>query len=103
MIFMIESHLRYVLDALRVMDERRIATFEVRPEAMAAYNARIQAKMRRTVWMSGCASWYLDANGDNVTLWPDFTFRFRHHTRRFDTGAYVLRQGAGVPAPAVAA
>ncbi len=100
MIYMIESHLRYVLDALRVMDERRIATFEVRPEAMAAYNARIQAKMRRTVWMSGCASWYLDANGDNVTLWPDFTFRFRHHTRRFDTGAYVLRQGAGVPAVA---
>ena len=103
MIYMIESHLRYIVDALRVMDEGRIATFEVRPEAMAAYNARIQAKMRKTVWMSGCASWYLDANGNNVTLWPDFTFRFRHHTRRFDVGAYVLRQGADVPASAIAA
>jgi len=103
MIYMIESHLRYVVDALRIMDERGVATFEVRPEAMAAYNARIQAKMRKTVWMSGCASWYLDANGDNVTLWPDFTFRFRHHTRRFDAGAYALRQDAEVPAPAVAA
>ena len=103
MIYMIESHLRYVVDALRVMDEQQIAAFEVRPEAMAAYNARIQAKMRKTVWMSGCASWYLDANGNNVTLWPDFTFRSRHQTRRFDEGAYVLHHGAGVPASAVAA
>jgi cation diffusion facilitator CzcD-associated flavoprotein CzcO len=103
MIFMIESQLRYVMDALRVMDERRIATFEVRPEAMAAYNAQIQSKMPGTVWMSGCASWYLDAEGRNTTLWPDFTWRFRHRTRRFDTRAYELRHGADVPAVAAVA
>ncbi|MGH2944165.1 MAG: flavin-containing monooxygenase [Solirubrobacteraceae bacterium] len=103
MIFMIESQLRYVMDALRVMDEQRIATFEVRPEAMAAYNAQLQSKLPGTVWMSGCASWYLDAGGRNTTIWPDFTFRFRHRTRRFDTRAYALRHGADVPAaPAVA-
>ncbi len=103
MIFMIESQLRYVMDALRVMDEQQIATFEVRPEAMAAYNAQIQSKMPGTVWMSGCASWYLDAEGRNTTLWPDFTWRFRHRTRRFDTRAYELRHGADVPAVAAAA
>jgi cation diffusion facilitator CzcD-associated flavoprotein CzcO len=103
MIFMIESQLRYVMDALRVMDEQRIATFEVRPEAMAAYNAQIQSKMPGTVWMTGCASWYLDAEGRNTTLWPDFTWRFRHRTRRFDTRAYELRHGADVSAVAAAA
>jgi cation diffusion facilitator CzcD-associated flavoprotein CzcO len=107
MVFMIESQLRYVMDALRVMDEQDIATFEVRPEAMAAYNAQIQAMMPGTVWMSGCASWYLDAEGRNTTLWPDFTFRFRRRTRRFDTRPYELRHGSGVPAgapvPSVAA
>ncbi len=36
----------------------------------------------------GCASWYLDAHGNNTTLWPDFTFRFRRQTRRFDVAAY---------------
>jgi cation diffusion facilitator CzcD-associated flavoprotein CzcO len=102
MVFMIESQLRYVMDALRVMEEQGIETFEVRPEAMAAYNARIQAKLRGTVWMSGCASWYLDAQGRNTTIWPDFTFRFRHRTRRFDTRAYDLRRSADVPAPATA-
>ena len=101
MVFMIESQLRYVMDALRAMDEQQIATFEVRPEAMAAYNAQIQSKMPGTVWMSGCASWYLDAEGRNTTIWPDFTFRFRHRTRRFDTRAYSLRRGADVTAPAV--
>jgi cation diffusion facilitator CzcD-associated flavoprotein CzcO len=100
MIFMIESQLRYVMDALRVMDEQEIATFEVRPEAMAAYNAQIQSKLPGTVWMSGCASWYLDAEGRNTTIWPDFTFRFRRRTRRFDTRAYALRRGADVAAPA---
>jgi len=91
MVFMIESHVRYVIDALRVMDEQEIATFEIRPEAMAAYNDRVQSRMQGTIWMSGCASWYLDADGRNPTLWPDFTFRFRHRTRRFDTRPYALR------------
>jgi cation diffusion facilitator CzcD-associated flavoprotein CzcO len=100
MIFMIESQLRYVMDALRVMDEQRIATLEVRPEATAAYNAQIQSKMPGTVWMSGCASWYLDAEGRNTTIWPDFTFRFRHRTRRFDTRAYALRRSTDVAAAA---
>jgi cation diffusion facilitator CzcD-associated flavoprotein CzcO len=103
MIFMIESQLRYVMDALRVMDEQQLATFEVRPEAMAAYNAQIHSKMPGTVWMSGCASWYLDSEGRNTTLWPDFTWRFRHRTRRFNTRAYELRRGAGVPAVAAGA
>jgi cation diffusion facilitator CzcD-associated flavoprotein CzcO len=103
MIFMIESQLRYVMDALRVMDEQQLATFEVRPEAMAAYNAQIQSKMPGTVWMSGCASWYLDSEGRNTTLWPDFTWRFRHRTRRFNTRAYELRRGADVPAVAAGA
>ncbi|MDP2712628.1 MAG: NAD(P)/FAD-dependent oxidoreductase [Solirubrobacteraceae bacterium] len=104
MVFMIEAQLRYVLDALRVIDEQRIATFEVRPEAMRAYNAQLQSKLPGTVWMSGCASWYLDADGRNTTIWPDFTFRFRRRTRRFDPPAYTLRHhtdaASTTPAPA---
>jgi cation diffusion facilitator CzcD-associated flavoprotein CzcO len=103
MVYMIESQLNYVMDALRVMDEQGIAEFEVRPEVMAAYNAQIQAKLPGTVWTSGCASWYIDADGKNTTIWPDFTFRFRHRTRRFNTKAYILRHHTDVPAGAKAA
>jgi cation diffusion facilitator CzcD-associated flavoprotein CzcO len=102
MVYMIESQLNYVMDALRVMDEEGFSEFEVRPDAMAAYNAQIQSKLPGTVWMSGCASWYLDADGKNTTIWPDFTWRFRHRTRRFDTRAYVMRRQTDVPAVAEA-
>ena len=47
--------------------------------------------MDRTVWNSGgCSSWYLDANGRNTTLWPDFTWRFWGRLRRFDPDAYLI-------------
>jgi cation diffusion facilitator CzcD-associated flavoprotein CzcO len=94
MVFMIESQLAYVMDAIRTMDSRGLAAVEVRPEAVARYNEEVQAMMPGTVWASGCASWYLDAQGNNTTLWPDFTFRFRKRTRRFDAENYELRVGA---------
>jgi hypothetical protein len=54
-----------------------------------AYNRRLQEQMKSTIWTTGgCASWYLDAHGNNTTLWPNFTFVFRRLTRRFDVDAY---------------
>jgi cation diffusion facilitator CzcD-associated flavoprotein CzcO len=100
-VFMIESQCNYVLSALRLMDERGAAELDVRAEAQAAYNARLQERMRGTVWTSGgCASWYLDANGRNSTLWPTFTWPFRERTRRLDPAQYELR--APRPAPVAA-
>lgn len=94
MVFMIESQLAYVMDALRVMDERGLSSIDVRADVQAAFNEGLQARMPRTVWASGCSSWYLDAAGKNVTLWPDFTFRYRHRLRRFNARAYELRTSA---------
>ena len=74
-VFMIESQINYVMDALRTMERRSLATVEPRAEAQAAFNARIDRRMRGTVWTSGgCVSWYLDAHGRNSTLWPGFTW-----------------------------
>ena len=48
--------------------------------------------MKRTVWQTGgCASWYLDADGRNTTLWPSSTLRFRRDTRSVDLDEYHLR------------
>jgi cation diffusion facilitator CzcD-associated flavoprotein CzcO len=95
LVFMIESQIAYVIDALRTMRNRGAATVEVRTEPFEAYNADLQAKMQRTVWNTGgCASWYLDAEGRNTTLWPDFTWKFHQRTRRFDAENYEF----GTPA-----
>ncbi len=90
MIYMIESQLNYLIDALRVMDRLGLATVDVHPAAMARFNARLQRRMRTTVWTTGCASWYLDAHGRNTTLWPGLGVAFRATTRRFDLDAYRI-------------
>jgi cation diffusion facilitator CzcD-associated flavoprotein CzcO len=90
MVFMIESQVAYVVDALAHMDSTAAATLAVRPEAQTAYNERLQRRLARTVWnRGGCRSWYLDANGRNTSLWPGSTWTFRRRTRRFDPWAYV--------------
>jgi cation diffusion facilitator CzcD-associated flavoprotein CzcO len=99
-VFMIEAQLAYVMDALRTMRERGARRLEVRADAQAAYNERLQERLRRTVWNTGgCSSWYLDRNGRNSTIWPDFTWRFWGQMRRFDAAAYDL---TATPAPAPA-
>jgi cyclohexanone monooxygenase len=90
MIYMIESQLNYLIDALRVMDRLGLATIDVHPGVMARFNAALQRRMRTTVWTTGGASWYLDAHGRNTTLWPRFGIAFRATTRRFDLDAYRI-------------
>jgi cation diffusion facilitator CzcD-associated flavoprotein CzcO len=90
MVFMIESQIMYILDCLRKMDRLNLQAVDVRSESQEAFNEEIRRRMRGTVWTSGCTSWYLDARGHNTTLWPGFTFEFRHRTRRFDLKHYNL-------------
>jgi cation diffusion facilitator CzcD-associated flavoprotein CzcO len=90
MVYMIESHINYLSSALKEMDRHGLATFEVREDQQREYNAKLQDQMESTIWTTGgCASWYLDAHGNNTTLWPSFTFVFRQLTRKFDREAYL--------------
>ncbi len=101
-VFMIEAQVRYVRGALAHARRHGIERIEVRPAAQAAYDAMVRRKMGKTVWMTGgCKSWYLDADGRNIALWPDFTWAYAWHTRRFDPASYDLaraRSGAAYPA-----
>ena len=93
MVFMIESQIAYVLDALRTMDAEGITAVEPKPRSVERWNRDIQRRMKRTVWnVGGCSSWYLDSHGRNVTLWPRTTFKFRQLTRRFDVEHYDVRR-----------
>jgi cation diffusion facilitator CzcD-associated flavoprotein CzcO len=103
-VFMIESQVNYVADALSAMRRRGAAVLEVRPEAQAAYNAEVQRMTRGTVWVTGgCSSYYIDRNGRNSSLWPTFTWPFRQRLRHFDEAAYTLRAPAPRPAAEPAA
>lgn len=91
MVYMIESQINYIADALATFDRLDLRTVEVRRDVQDAYNADLQAKLAGSVWLTGgCSSWYLDKHGNNTTLWPDFTFEFRRLTRTFDVAAYDI-------------
>jgi cation diffusion facilitator CzcD-associated flavoprotein CzcO len=90
MVYMIESQIAYVLDALRTMDQTGAGAVDVRPDALEAYNADIDARMEGTVWSTGCVSWYQDDTGRNGALWPDWTWRFRQELARFDSERYAI-------------
>jgi hypothetical protein len=93
MVFMIESQLAFVLDAVRRIEAAGGGPAEVRPPVAAAYNAELQARLPSIVWGSGCSSWYLDSEGRNLTLWPGFTFEFRRRTRRFRPADFTIGRG----------
>jgi cation diffusion facilitator CzcD-associated flavoprotein CzcO len=102
-VFMIESQINYVLDALDTMRSRGASTVEVRPEAQLAYNAELDRMTEGTVWVTGgCQSYYIDRNGHNSALWPTFTWPFRQRTREFDVAAYALGAAAREPVRAAA-
>jgi cation diffusion facilitator CzcD-associated flavoprotein CzcO len=94
MVYMIESQVHYVHEAITAMRRREAAFVDLRPEVQARYNDRVQEQLDGAVWSSGCSSWYLDAAGKNRTLWPGFTFKFREATGEFKPEDYELGRAA---------
>src|SRR4029450_2487796 len=81
-VYMIESRVAYVEDALQTRAPGGLESLRPAPEAQGAYRELIAAKSKGTVWLAGgCASWYLDKHGHNTTLWPGVAFRVRKRTR----------------------
>jgi cation diffusion facilitator CzcD-associated flavoprotein CzcO len=88
-VIMIEHQIEHVLGALRHLRKSGVAAIEPRAEAQAKFVARVDARMRSTVWTTGgCSSWYLDRTGRNSTLWPGTTMSFKRRVARFDAREY---------------
>lgn len=86
-VFMIEAQVRYAMGCLKWL-WNGAGTVEVKADVQNAFNARLHEKMKGTVWMSGCKSWYLNANGTNSTIWPDFTVSYWWKTHSADKRDY---------------
>jgi cation diffusion facilitator CzcD-associated flavoprotein CzcO len=88
-VFMLESQIRYVVACLQRL--RGVRSIEVRQDVQQRFNARIQQRLKNTVWAKGCASWYLTPDGKNTTNWPGYTFEFRLKTRVPKWDDYAVR------------
>ncbi|MFZ2526438.1 MAG: NAD(P)/FAD-dependent oxidoreductase [Rhodococcus sp. (in: high G+C Gram-positive bacteria)] len=102
---MFESQFRYAAAAMDATDRDGVDALEVDDDAPARFGAEMTARSAGTAWTSGCASWYLDRDGVNRSLWPDFAWRYRLRTRRFDRENYhvpaLTAESSPTPFPSV--
>jgi len=69
-IAMSEVQMQYITQLINAWRKGALATIEATPDATARWNTLLKSRMGKTVWTSGCNSWYLDADGDPMS-WPD--------------------------------
>jgi cation diffusion facilitator CzcD-associated flavoprotein CzcO len=94
-IFMIESQVRYIMGCLRLVAKSKAASIEVKPDVQARYNEWVQDRSRGSVWLQGgCASWYLDSEGVNRSLWPASTVNFWLRLRRVKPTDFIFEGAA---------
>lgn len=93
-VYMIEAQVEYLLAALAGLRTSGAATLEVREEVARGFTDEMQGRLRETIWSAGCSSFYLDAKGRNVALWPGFATTYRRRTRRFRAEQYAFGGGS---------
>ncbi len=89
-IFMIERQTEYVRRQVVRLLEEGGKSLEVRPEAQAMFNARLQKRLEGTVWAGECPSWYKSADGIIVNNWAGPASRYALAVSGQDRDAFAL-------------
>ncbi len=97
-IFMIEAQTRYIMRCLKWLWAGEAESVEVCAEVQRTFNEWLNARMQRTVWLTGCKSWYLNPDGTNSTIWPSFTLTYWWRTHAARRSDFVLETAKTGPA-----
>jgi cation diffusion facilitator CzcD-associated flavoprotein CzcO len=88
-VFMIESQIRYVAQAIAAVDKAGADALAPTRAAQDRFNDALQEDLSHSVWNTGgCRSWYLDEHGNNRTLWGGFTWQYWAATRSLNVDEY---------------
>jgi cation diffusion facilitator CzcD-associated flavoprotein CzcO len=88
-----ELQMGYVLQLVEGVSSGRCAEVSPSQDAMARFDSERRAAAAKTIWNSGCKSWYLDAAG-LPTAWPFTWDRFRDEMSRPRLADFDLRPRA---------
>jgi len=94
-IYVIEAAMGHVLAALRELERNAATRIELRPEAAEEFDRELRSALSKSVWHTGCTSWYLDENGNDPNQWPWLWTTYRRRTARLEPGAYQLGAATG--------
>jgi cation diffusion facilitator CzcD-associated flavoprotein CzcO len=83
-----ESQIGYILQAIDKLRRGGAKYVDVKQAVQDRYNEKLQRRMKHTVWTSGCASWYLAADGKNRALFPGLASEYILSARKFKQHEY---------------
>lgn len=89
-IFMIEAQVEYILQLMQLVDRSQSDAIMVKDQAQDAFNQQVQHMFEKTVWQSGCVSWYQQEGGKNFALWPTYTWKYWLKTKKPNAADYQL-------------
>ncbi len=84
----VEGQIDYAVSAITTILRDNLRYLDVREDVQRRYNRRIQKRLTRTTWMSGCSSWYLTKDGFNASMYPGFATQYLRQMRDFRFGDY---------------
>ncbi len=90
-VFFVECQLRYILGCLKLQLEEGHSAMECRADAMADYNAGIDALNSQRAWGApAVSSWYKNASGRVTQNWPGTHWEFWQQMRGPATGELTV-------------
>lgn len=84
-----ESQLDYAVKGIARILGENLKMLDVKDAVQKRYNRRIQKRLAKTNWNSGCKSWYLTEDGFNATMYPGFATQYQRQMATFDRRAYL--------------
>jgi len=94
-IYTIEAGVSHVIAALGELERSHVRRIEVRRRTAEEFDRELRRALARSVWHTGCTSWYVDENGNDPNQWPWLWSSYGRRTARLRQGAYEL----SMPAP----
>ncbi|RXJ74826.1 monooxygenase [Veronia nyctiphanis] len=91
-IFIIESQMNYIIDAIKQCEFKGYQTCEVKEETEETYTTKLHEEMKKTIWYrGGCNSWYKSKNGKVIAMYPGFSFSFYKITKKLNPDHHVFQ------------
>lgn len=84
-----EAQLHYALQGVQKILKEDLKILDVRPHVQERHNRKLQKRLAKTNWNSGCSSWYLTEDGFNATMFPGFATQFVRQLKELREDNYI--------------
>ncbi len=84
-----EVQVNYLMQLIQTLASGKCDLVEPKPEVTEERCCKMKDALKKTVWLTGCNSWYLDGSGV-PTMWPWTFERYQKEMKVADLNEFVL-------------